>query len=447
MTKDLTTGSPMKLVISFAFPMLLGMLLQQLYSVIDTIIVGQRLGMEALAGVGSTGSLSFMVIGFCTGLSSGFSIPIAQQFGAKKDTELRKFMANSLWLCIFYSVVITVLVCSFCNWFLEILNTPDDIFEYAKVYIFIVFLGIPFTIFYNTLAGILRAIGDSKAPVVFLTISTVLNIILDLVLIIVFKMGVEGPAIATVISQAFSAVLCFIHIHRGYDVLKIREGEGKPSVRHMGILSKLAVPMGLQTSVTGIGLLILQGAINGLGTKVVAGVATGLKINNFLQAPLDAVAQTMAPFAGQNLGAGKIDRIKQGVKSSLYIGMVLSVFMFILAALWGRNISVLFMSDMDADVLNYSYTILLSMVGFYCLLIILNVFRFTLQGMGFTLIAIISGAMEMLARGAMGLALIPRFGFVGVQFAHPMAWLFGDILLIPALIFCMKKASQKFEQN
>ena len=447
MVKDLTNGSPIKVVIRFAFPLFLGLILQQFYNVIDTIIVGQKIGMQALAGVGSTGSLSFMVIGFCTGLSNGFAIPIAQHFGARKEKELRKFVANSLWLWSIYSVLITILICLCCNRILRLLNTPEDIFHYAKTYIFIVFLGIPFTILYNTLAAILRAIGDSRTPVLYLSISTCLNIILDFIFIMVFHMGVEGPAIATVISQAVSGVCCLIHIYRRIDILKLDPDEKRPSLTRMITLSRIAIPMGLQTSVTGIGLLILQGAINSLGTAVVAGVATGLRMNDFLQAPLDAVAQTMAPFAGQNLGARKINRIKHGVSSALICGLSLSVVMLGIAFIFGKKIATIFIDKPDPEVLNYAYLVLLSMVGSYIFLVVLNVLRFTIQGMGFTVIAIVSGAMEVLARAMAGLILIPKFGFWGVQFAHPLAWLFGDLLLIPAFIYCMKRVSKDAQRN
>lgn len=443
MTNDFTSGSPIKHVIRFAFPLFLGMILQQLYGVIDAIIVGQKIGVEALAGVGATGAISFMVIGFCTGLSGGFAIPVAQQFGAKNEKELRRYVANSLWLCGFFSVVITVLVCCFCDGILHVMRTPDDMYVYSKTYIFIIFLGIPFTIFYNTLAGFLRAIGDSKTPVICLMLSTVLNIILDLVFIIGFHMGVEGPAIATIISQALSGCLCLMHMRRRYKILQFQPGEREFSRYHVGRLSRLAIPMGLQTSVTGIGIMTLQGAINNLGTKVVAGVTAGLQINNFLQASLDSVAQTMAPYAGQNLGAGKRDRIKQGVKAALICGLVLSVITFVFTVLFGRSVATLFMDEPDTKVLEYAYRVIVSMVGCYIFLIVLNALRFTLQGMGFTTIAIISGFMEVIARVFAAVILIPKFGFWGVQFAHPLAWLFGDLLLIPAFILCTKGKGEK----
>ena len=439
MTNDFTSGSPIKHVIRFAFPMFLGMILQQLYSIIDAIIVGQKIGVEALAGVGSTGAISFVVIGFCTGVSGGFSIPVAQQFGAKNEKELRKYVANSLWLCVFYSIIITALVCNFCDGILHIMRTPDDIFIHAKTYIFIIFIGIPFSFFYNTLAGVSRAVGDSKTPVICLMASTLLNIVLDLMFIIGFHMGVEGPAFATIISQAFSGVLCLILMRRRSKVLSLQPGEGGFSLQHAGRLSKLAIPMGLQTSVTGIGIMTLQGAINNLGTKVVAGVTAGLQINGFLQASLDSVAQTMAPYAGQNLGAGKPERIRQGVKAAIICGTVLTVITFIFVLIFGRNIAALFMDVPDAEVLEYAYRVVTSMVGCYVFLIILNVLRFALQGMGFTTIAVISGVMEVIARVLAAIILIPQFGFFGVQFAHPLAWLFGDLLLIPAFIVCMRK--------
>lgn len=443
MIKDFTSGSPVKHVIRFAFPLYLGMILQQLYSIIDAVIVGQKIGVEALAGVGSTGAISFVVIGFCTGLSGGFAIPVAQKFGAKDDKELRKYVANSLWLAAFFSVVLTVLVCQFCDSILRILQTPEDIFAYARTYIFIIFLGIPFTIFYNTLASVLRAIGDSKTPVICLMLSTVLNIILDFVFIIVFHMGVEGPAIATIISQALSGTLCLIQMCRGYEVLKFQKGEKKFSWRHVGTLSRMAIPMGLQTSVTGIGIMTLQGAINTLGTKVVAGVTAGLQINSFFQASLDSVAQTMAPYAGQNLGAKKPERISKGVKAAILCGIVLAVASFVLAFFFGRIAASWFMEVPDPEVLDYAYRVVLSMVGTYVFLILLNALRFALQGMGYTTVAIISGLMEVISRVITALILIPKFGFIAVQFAHPMAWLFGDLLLIPAFIICIRSVKKK----
>ena len=438
MTNDFTSGSPLKHIIRFAFPLFIGMIFQQLYSIIDAAVVGQRIGVQALAGVGSTGAISFAIIGFCTGMSGGFSIPVAQKYGAKDEKELRRYVANNLWLCAIFAVIITIPVCLFCDDILRLMHTPRDIMIYSRTYIFIIFLGIPFTLFYNALAGVLRAVGDSKTPVMCLMVSAAINTILDLLFIIKLHMGVEGPAIATIISQALSASLCLVQIRSRYKILKFDKGEASVSLRHMGTLAGLGVPMGLQTSVTGIGIMTLQGAINNLGTKVVAGVTAGLQINNFLQASVDSVAQTMAPYAGQNLGAGKPERIKQGVKTAILCGLLLSLAMFVLAFAFARKAVVLFMDQPDTEVIEYAYRVIISMVGCYVFLILLNILRFALQGMGHTTIAILSGLMEVFGRVIAAVYFIPQFGFLGVQFAHPLAWAFGDLLLIPAFIICIR---------
>ena len=309
--KDLTVGSPMKLILGFAFPMFLGLLFQQFYSLVDTMIVGKYLGVDPFAGVGSTGSLNFIVIGFCMGLCSGFSVPISQSFGAKDFPLLRKMVTNSVWLCTFFSVVITTLMLLFCRPVLTWMNTPENIFEYAYIYIFIIFAGIPCTILYNMTAAILRALGDSKSPIIFLAISSAINIGLDLLLIIVFRMGVDGAALATVVSQGVSGVISIIYIKKKFDILAMEKGDWKLERHLAGKLTGVGIPMGLQYSITGIGSVILQTAVNGLGSIYVASMTAGSKINIFLACPFDALGQTMAPYAGQNIGARKLDRVER----------------------------------------------------------------------------------------------------------------------------------------
>ncbi len=279
MTKDMTAGSPVKLIISFAVPMFLGMLFQQFYSMVDTVIVGKYLGVNPLAGVGSTTSLNFMVIGFCMGVCNGFAIPVAQMFGAREESKLRRFVANSAWLCIGFSVVITLIVASACKPILRLMNTPAEIFDYAYLYIVIIFCGIPCTFLYNILAGIIRSLGDSKSPVVFLAISSLLNIALDFISILGLHMSVEGPALATVISQGVSGIICLFYVKRKYPILRASREEWKPDAKYMKRLCFMGIPMGLQYSVTAIGTLVLQAAINGLGAAVVAGVTAAQKIN------------------------------------------------------------------------------------------------------------------------------------------------------------------------
>ena len=247
-TKDMTSGSPMKLILGFAFPMLLGLLFQQFYSMVDTIIVGRWLGVNSLAAVGSTGSINFMVIGFCVGVCSGFAIPVAQKFGAGDYTALRKFVANSVWISAVFAAVMTVVVCALCMNILRWMNTPSDIIEEAYEYIIVIFLGIPVIFLYNLLSGILRSLGDSKTPVFFLVLSSILNIVLDVASIGVLHMGVEGPAWATVISQGVSGVLCLFYMMKHFEILRIRKEEWRIEGRYIVTLCNMGVPMGLQYS-------------------------------------------------------------------------------------------------------------------------------------------------------------------------------------------------------
>lgn len=443
--KDLTVGSPMKLILGFAFPMFLGLLFQQFYSLVDTMIVGKYLGVDPFAGVGSTGSLNFIVIGFCMGLCSGFSVPISQSFGAKNFPLLRKMVTNSVWLCTFFSVVITTLMLLFCRPVLTWMNTPENIFEYAYIYIFIIFAGIPCTILYNMTAAILRALGDSKSPIIFLAISSAINIGLDLLLIIVFRMGVDGAALATVVSQGVSGVISIIYIKKKFDILAMEKGDWKLERHLAGKLTGVGIPMGLQYSITGIGSVILQTAVNGLGSIYVASMTAGSKINIFLACPFDALGQTMAPYAGQNIGARKLDRVGKGLRAACIIGFIVSGLMVIVVKLFGDQLTMLFLDEKDPVIMQNSTQFLIIVSAFYCLLTLVNTVRFTIQGMGFSSLAIIAGVMEMIARGIAGMLLVPAFGYLGACYSSPLAWLLADAFLIPAFFLCKRKVARQLE--
>ena len=443
--KDLTVGSPMKLILGFAFPMFLGLLFQQFYSLVDTMIVGKYLGVDPFAGVGSTGSLNFIVIGFCMGLCSGFSVPISQSFGAKDFPLLRKMVTNSVWLCTFFSVVITTLMLLFCRPVLTWMNTPENIFEYAYIYIFIIFAGIPCTLLYNMTAAILRALGDSKSPIIFLAISSAINIGLDLLLIIVFRMGVDGAALATVVSQGVSGVISIIYIKKKFDILAMEKGDWKLERHLAGKLTGVGIPMGLQYSITGIGSVILQTAVNGLGSIYVASMTAGSKINIFLACPFDALGQTMAPYAGQNIGARKLDRVGKGLRAACIIGFIVSGLMVIVVKLFGDQLTMLFLDEKDPVIMQNSTQFLIIVSAFYCLLTLVNTVRFTIQGMGFSSLAIIAGVMEMIARGIAGMLLVPAFGYLGACYSSPLAWLLADAFLIPAFFLCKRKVARQLE--
>ncbi len=443
MTKDMTSGSPAKLIFGFAIPMFLGLLFQQFYSMVDTLIVGKFLGVNPLAGVGSTSSLNFMVLGFCMGVCNGFAIPVAQMFRAKEEHRLRRYVTNGAWLCIVFSIVMTLVVVAVCRPVLVLMQTPEEIFEYAYVYIVIVFWGIPCTFLYNILAAIIRSLGDSKTPVIFLAISSGINIVLDLVFVLVFDMGVEGPAIATVLAQGISGIICLFYMYRNFPVLHASRDEWKPELHYMGKLCFIGIPMGLQYSITAIGSLVLQTAVNGLGAMVVAGVTAAQKINMFISCPIESLGQTMAPYAGQNMGAGKIDRIGKGLKSAVLMGWGVSIICFLIAVLFGKQLTLLFVDAGETEIIAYSYQFLLFCIGGYCLLTLVNTVRFTIQGMGFSVFAILSGIMEMIARILAATVVVQMIGFAGTCLAHPMAWLFADVFLIPAFFWCRKKVAKQ----
>lgn len=443
--KDLTTGKPLKLIIAFAVPMLLGFLFQQFYNMVDTIVVGQCLGVSALASVGSTGSINFMINGFCIGVSSGFAIPVAQKFGAGDYKGMRKFVANSMWLAAGFAAVMTIAVGMLCMNILEWMNTPQDIIQGAYDYIFVIFMGIPVTYLYNLLAGIIRSLGDSKTPVYFLLLSSVLNIILDFYTILGLGMGVGGPALATVISQGISAILCLFFMIRHYPILKMTPEERRFDGKMAKTLCFMGIPMGLQYSITAIGSVVLQTAVNSLGSLAVAAVATGSKVSMFFCCPFDALGGSMATYAGQNVGAKKLNRVKEGLIAASLIGAVYSVFAFLVLALTGDKIALLFMDGSETEIISRVHRFLLINSAFYFPLTLVNVVRFTIQGMGFSVFAILAGVCEMIARAVVGFFLVPVFGFLPVCFANPAAWIAADLFLVPAFNHCMKKMRDMFE--
>ncbi len=438
-TKDMTTGSPMKLILGFAVPLLFGFLFQQFYSVVDTVIVGQFLGVKALAGVGSTGSLNFMIIGFCMGVCNGFAIPVAHKFGAKDFSGMRQFIANSIWLSAVFAVAMTAAVVLLCRNILTWMNTPADIFEYAYIYILIIFWGIPASYLYNLLSGIIRSMGDSKTPLMFLLISSVLNIGLDLLCILTFHMGIAGAAAATVVSQLISGVLCLFYMKRKFDILEITKEEWKVNFDHMKILCGMGVPMGLQYSITAIGSVILQTSVNSLGSVAVAAVTAAGKVSMFFSCPFDAMGSTMATYGGQNVGAKKLDRLGKGLFSCSILGIGYALAAFAVLFFAGDIFTGLFVNEGGAEIIADARQMLVIMSAFYIPLAFVNIIRFMIQGMGFSAFAVLAGVCEMVARALAGVFLVPAFGFTGACFASPLAWILADAFLIPAYIHVRRK--------
>ncbi len=431
-TKDLTVGSPLKLILSFSLPVLLGMLFQQFYSMVDTIIVGKVIGVNALAAVGSTGSVSFLIIGFCMGVCSGFAIPVAQRFGAQDESGLRRFVANSIWLAVLFAGVMTVLVAIFCRQILMIMDTPEDIFEQAYRYIFIIFLGIPVTYLYNLTSGIIRSLGDSKTPVYFLLMSSGINVALDVFFIAGIGMDVEGAAIATVISQLISGIACLVYMIKRYPILKMQAGETKFDRHYAATLCNMGVPMGLQYSITAIGSVILQTAVNGLGSEAVAAVTAANRISGFIVCPFDALGSTMATYGGQNVGAKKLQRVKDGMFKAIVMGAIYSAFAFLVLLIFSRQLLLIFLDATETSIIANASYVLIIQAAFYFPLALVNIVRFMIQGMGFSKFAIFAGVFEMIARMFAGFVLVPFFGFNAIAFASPIAWLLADAFLLPA---------------
>ena len=443
MVKDMTNGSPSKHILGFAVPMLFGMLFQQFYNLVDTIIVGKTLGVEALAGVGATGSINFMIIGFCMGVCNGFVIPVAQCFGAKKPADLRKYVFNGYICSVVFAIVLTLASVIFCRRILIIMNTPADIIDHAYNYIVVIFIGIPTVFLYNMVSGVIRSLGDSKTPVVFLVLSSIINVVLDFFLILVCKMGVAGAGWATVTSQLISGLTCLIYMYKKYDILKGDKSERILDRRFITNLCMNGVPMGLQYSITAIGSTILQAAVNTLGSTYVAAMTAGSKMFNFTCCPFDALGSTMATYAGQNVGAAKIKRLGQGVRSAMIIGSVYSVLSLIALYFTTDYIALLFVNASETTIIALTRQFILASACFYIPLTGVNVVRFCIQGMGFSVFAISAGILEMIGRAFAAIILIPSIGFMGACLASPIAWIAADAFLFPAFIHCAKKLNAR----
>lgn len=447
MTKDLTQGRPLHLILGFAIPVLLGMLFQQFYNLVDTMIVGKILGPDALAAVGSTGSLNFMVLGFCNGVCTGFAIPMAQAFGAKNEKELKTYIGNCVWLCALFAVVMAVTTGLLCRPILRLMKTPEDILEDAYRYIVIIFWGIPVTYLYNMLSGMIRAVGDSRTPVFFLALASILNIALDIVLITVIPMGVAGAAVATVIAQGISGIGCLFYIKKRFSVLKPEGSQWRLEGRYARKLCAMGIPMGLQYSVTAIGSVILQSAVNSLGTLYVASVTTGSKLSLIFCCPFDALGATIATYGGQNIGAGKVRRIGDGVRVCMTLGSVYSLLAFGLFFLAGDKLTLLFVDEVNAQIIANARLFLIYNSLFYVPLAAVNVYRFVIQGIGYSQVAILAGVFEMAARAAVGLIFVPSIGFTAACVASPAAWVAADLFLIPTYLYCMRRLGRRLGER
>ena len=441
MTNDMSRGNPARLIISFMLPVLAGNIFQQFYNVVDSVIVGQFLGVNALAAVGSTGSVVFLVWGLVTGLTSGFSVILAQQFGAGDKKGLCRYEGASVWLCGVIGILMTVILMLGLNPILRLMNTPDEIFGETRAYLGVLFAGILITFAYNMLAGMLRALGDSKTPLLFLVIASILNIVLDIVFILYCNTGVAGAAYATLIAQAVSALLCVRHIAKKYEILKISRQDIHCSVSSAKKLLNVGIPMGLQFSITAIGTMIVQAALNGLGPVYIAGFSAAGKIGNIATQPFPSLGVAMATYTGQNMGARRFDRVKKGVSAGFVICLVCSVITGAAVYLFGPYMMKIFASGDSGQMIEYGVEYLKISAWFYPPLSLIFLYRNTLQGLGDGLVPMLGGVFELAARFGAILVLAEPFGYTGICFSDPAAWVMALIPLVPVYYWRLKKIS------
>ena len=433
-TTDLTVGKPLFQILRFALPLVLGTLFQQLYSFADTVIVGRCLGTDALGAVGTTYSLNFLILGFVQGACVGFGIPVAETFGAKDKGGLRKYLFNGALLCVVLSVVFTISTTLMAGPLLQLIHTPEELYADAVLYIRIIFLGIPATVLYNYASSVLRAMGDSQHPFYFLLVASVLNIGLDYLLIVSMGMGVDGAALATVLSQLLSGGLCafwFFTRTAKQEELTFRGQSSLLSAGHCKRLAYIGFPMGFEYSVSAIGAVIMQDAINLLGSTAVAAQTAGEKIRQMFTLPMESVGMAMATYVGQNHGAHRTDRIKQGIKDGCTIQLTYCVAAWVVIFFVKPYAVGLVLGDADPAVTAGAIQYLAIMSTLFCFHGLLMIFRNTLQGLGYSVQAIISGVGELIGRSLGGLLAVKTgLGYVGICLSNPFAWGL-------AMLYCM----------
>ncbi|MDD6307143.1 MAG: MATE family efflux transporter [Clostridiales bacterium] len=448
MTKDMTNGNPLKIILLFSIPVLLGNLFQQFYNMVDTIIVGRYLGEDALAAVGSTGCLMFLVLGFANGIAQGFGVMISHAFGAKDYRLLKHYVALSLMLTVIVSLLLTIPTVAASRLLLLWMNTPENIVAMADSYIKVIFAGIIFTMSYNVVSGILRGIGDSKTPLYFLIFSSVLNIILDIFLIVTVNLGTAGAAYATIIAQGVSAVFCFIYMFRKFDILRTSRDDYYLDARGVKNMLSIGIPMALNYSITAIGTMILQSAINVFGSSVVAAFTAACKVNNIATQPMPTLGTAMATYCGQNLGAGRYDRISEGMKQGFFLCIGTAVFAAVFCIFGGEFVVSWFVSNPSEEIFTYAMQYLTTISWFFLPLGMIFLYRNALQGLNEGLIPMLSGIIEMICRIGVILLVPTEIGFIGVCFADPAAWIGAGLpLFITYLVWkkqhCIKSAKKE----
>ncbi|RHV31731.1 MATE family efflux transporter [Ruminococcus sp. OM05-10BH] len=446
MENNMTKGSPGKLIVRFTMPVFIGNVFQQFYNMVDAVVVGKFVGTKALAGVGATGTINFLIIGFLIGLTAGFTVLTAQKFGAGDMNAMRKTVASAAILSLIVSVVMTAASVIFMKDLLRLLNTPEDIFDYAYEYIVIICAGIFAQVLYNLLSSILRALGNSRTPLYFLILAALLNVVLDLVFIICFGMGPAGAAYATVISQGVSGAACLIYIWKAVPHLHLHKEDWKVEGDLLRTQMRIGFPMALQYSITAIGTMMVQSALNLLGSISVAAFTAASKIEQIVTQAYVALGTAMATYCAQNMGAGDIKRIRRGFRSATIIGSVYSVVVAVLMVLGGHYLTYLFVEAADVpQVIGGVRTYLICVSVFFIPLTVVNLYRNGIQGMGYGFLPMTAGIAELIGRGVVAMIASRHRSYVGACLASPMAWILAGSLLLIMYFKIMKGLEQNRE--
>lgn len=436
---DMTVGSPVKLIIRFMIPMCLGNIFQQFYNIADSMVAGQFIGVDALAAIGSTGSLMFFVTGWLNGLSSGFAIMVSQWFGAKRYDRMRHYVAMSVYLAVLFAVGMTIVLEVANEPILRLMNSPQELMGDIKAYMSVIYGGMIVTAAYNALAAFLRALGDSRSPLYFLIISAAINVGLDIVFIVYFKMGVVGCGYATVIAQGISAALCFLYIVKRFPILHLKKEDFRISPASMRRLLALGIPMGLQFSITAIGTIIVQGAVNIYGAVYMAGFSAAGKIQNIIVTVFTAFGATIATYVGQNRGAGKMQRVRTGVRYTQVMIFIWSVLIMVLMFFCGKYMTYLFVDPSETAVIQASVTYFHTVFWAYPFLGSIFLYRNTLQGMGYGMVPMLGGVFELAARTGIVLAVAGKASFAGVCLSDPAAWLAALVPIVPYYFYKIRR--------
>ena len=440
---DMTTGNPMKIILNFTLPIFWGNVFQQFYNMADAVIVGKFVGNKALAAVGSTGTIMFLIYGFVVGMTAGFTVPTAQKFGAGDMKGMRRTVAGAGVLSLVVGALLTMLFMLFMKPLLTLMNTPSDIFKDAYGYIMIISGGILAQMLYNLLSSILRAIGNSKIPLYILIISALLNILLDLLFIVGFHMGAAGAAVATIIAQGVSGILCLIYIIAKIPVLHLNRNDLHAGKDVYGIQLKIGLPMALQYSITAIGSMMVQSSLNILGSTLVAAFTAAGKIEQVVTQAYVAMGTTMATYSAQNMGAGSVKRIREGFRANTIIGIIYSLVAAAFVMTVGKYMTYLFVSE-DVDLIMNSVDIYLKCIGlFFIPLTVVNIYRNGIQGLGYGLLPMMAGVAELIGRGIVAVIAGNMRSYTGVCLAGPAAWVLAGGLLLVMYFYIMNVHMKK----